>query len=132
MSNAISYPGKGLTEPSTPVSQSEYGFLRGLLDRWTSPMKVLAGPTAGPQDNQIPRPVAGEDQELLERTKHVRLKGERMMQFYARVGLGAAQIRNMSFDEITRFCDVAEENLEQIPKVFEPRPTPRKIKIALV
>jgi hypothetical protein len=135
MPDAISYPGKSFSEPSTPVSpnaQGEYGYLRNLLDGWVTPLKVVAGPVQGPVDNRAPRPVAGEDSELLEKTKHVRLKGERMMQFYARVGLGAAQIRTMSFDEITRFCDVAEETLEQTPKVFEPRPTSRKIKIALV
>lgn len=120
-----------ITGPSTPSAPaSEYGFLRRLIDTcWARPMTVVGGPTTGPQDNLVMRPVAPQDQELLDRTSHVRLKGEKLLQFYARVGLGPAQIRTMSRAEIKRFVDIAEENAEQQPKFFEPTPLPQKIRL---
>jgi hypothetical protein len=137
MSTATSYPGKGLSAASTPVSpnaESEYGFLRGLLDRWTSPLRVLAGPVQGPVDNRTPRPVAGEDQELLDRTEHVRGKKEPMSSFHARTGLGKSQILSMSRDEIARFVAIAEQNAANEPgtNYFEPKSAPRKLRISLV
>ena len=63
-------------------------------------------PVADPA--QLPRITAFTNEEpiLLAKTKHVRGKKETMGQFYARVGLGKAQILAMSKNEIAHFCDV--------------------------
>lgn len=130
---ATQFPGKGLTDTSQPVAQpNTYGFMRRILDSWNTPLKVVAGPKPAPTDNRITPEVLGDDAELLKRTTHVRLKGERMSQFHARVGLGASQILQMSYSEIKHFCDVAEESAEQLPKYFEEKPLPKKLRITLI
>jgi hypothetical protein len=75
-------------------------------------MHVVAGPGVPPTDGRAAVAAPADDPELLERTKHVRLKGEPMMGFYARIGLGAAQIMQMSKSEITRFVETVEKNRE--------------------
>src|SRR5579872_2853187 len=102
------------TQQPMPIEGGNLAMAR-VIDR-----AVAAGPMTY-VGNHVPKsrngkPVrwAGEDPELLERTKHVRLKGERMSQFFSRVGLGAAQIRTMSAVEISRFVDVASQN--EIPR----------------
>jgi hypothetical protein len=49
---------------------------------------------------------APEDPILLHRTEHVRLPRETMLEFHARTGLGASQIRTMSLEEIAHFVAV--------------------------
>ncbi len=87
---------------------------------------------AGPQGLNL-NPVNGEllgtayyvddDAELLEKTKHVRLKNEVMGQFHARVGLGAAQILSMTKDEIAHFVAVVTAREEhwkpRVPLYFQ-------------
>jgi hypothetical protein len=137
MDQAIASPGKSFSEPSTPVpanAEGEYNFLRRILNSWTSPMRVVAGPVQGPVDNRSPRPSAGESQELLDRTEHVRGKKEPMSSFHARTGLGKAQIMEMSREEITRFVAIAEQNAAEEPgtNYFAPKSTSKKIRISLV
>jgi len=83
-----------------------------LLDRWRTagPLRVVSGcaPTTDP-DGKL-RPVVGEDQVLLEKTKHVRRKDEKMMQFFARTGIGKSQILSLTKDELARLVAVASQN----------------------
>jgi hypothetical protein len=77
------------------------------------PMRVVAGPVPKGTRNGRPVTVVGDDEDLLRRTAHVRLKHETTMNpFYARVGLGAAEIRKMSKSEISHFVEIATANTE--------------------
>jgi hypothetical protein len=98
---------------------SEAAAMAQIMRSVTGPLPVLAGAAAKGTLNGVPRPAPrGEDPQLLERTKHVRRKNERMGRFYARVGLGAAQILAMTPDEISRFCEIAEENNSEVDSAF--------------
>jgi hypothetical protein len=92
------------------------------------PMPIVAGQPEPATDNRTIRPVAAEEPELLARTKKFRRPKETMMQFHARTGLGAAQIRGMSQREIENFLAVVEQNDERaaVPAIFEPKPRPSK------
>lgn len=51
-----------------------------------------------------------DDPAVERRVKHVVKRDETLTEFYARVGLGRAQILSMSRDEIARFAEHAEQN----------------------
>jgi hypothetical protein len=68
-----------------------------------APMVIAAGPAPGTREGKPGPKVVGDDPELLDCTSHVRATKETMMQFFARTGLGAHQIRTMSKSEITKF-----------------------------
>ncbi len=100
-----------------------------MLSRVTGPMQVVGGSALPPRDGRPAMRVGGveADSELLEKTKHVRRKGELMMQFFARTGCGAWQIRTSSKSEIAHFCETAQQNEEPIPStLFEAKRVPPK------
>lgn len=98
---------------------NEAAAMAQIMRSVTGPLPVLAGAAAKGTLNGVPRPAPrGDDPELLERTKHVRRKNERLGQFFARIGLGAAQIRNMTKDEISRFCEIVENNNSETESWF--------------
>lgn len=102
--------------------------IRSLVAGIVRPLQILAGQPVPPTDGRPGRAVAAEDTDLLERTKKFRRPKETMMQFHARTGLGAAQIRTMGPREIENFLAVAEQNEEReaVPGMFDPRPRPSK------
>lgn len=82
-------------------------YLTGIVER------VLAKQTSQPQKWVSGYGVTStleQDADLLARTAHVRTPGEKIMQFFARTGLGLHQLRNMTKDEIKRFVDVTTAN----------------------
>lgn len=107
-------------------------YIGGLL-KSLRPMPVVAGASdAAPVDNRPIRTTVGEDTELLVKTEHVRKKGEKLMQFFARTGLGAAQIRPMSKGEITRFVEtVSQHEPVQAPRELTEGPRPRPQRFVL-
>ena len=74
------------------------------------------------------KPVDTEDAEVIAKVRHTMIKGERLLQWYARVGLGKPQIMNMTKDQIAIFVATAEINRknETLPSAesFEPRRPP--------
>ena len=84
----------------------------GLISRLTAAAKppvVVAGVPMPVREGRVVK-VLGDDSELLSKTTHVRHAGERLIQFHARTGLGAAQIRSMSRDQIAEFVNTVERN----------------------
>ena len=73
------------------------------------------------------------DPEIVARVKHILLPGEKLGQFYARLGLGRAQIMTMSRSEISDWVNARMADLETIERrnyfarVFGPKPTPKKL-----
>jgi hypothetical protein len=62
--------------------------------------------------------LAGED-EIVRRVGHTMKRGEQLIQWFARVGLGKAQILSMSKSDITKFVEQAERNnLESSPESY--------------
>ncbi len=104
-----------------PNAQMSTGLYMGrMLDRIIPPI-VLAGPDYSTPDGRLRLKRQGEDQALLEKTAHVRRPKETMMEFFARVGLGAAQIRTMNKEEISRFVEVAtKQEIEAGPTTWVP------------
>jgi hypothetical protein len=92
-------------------------------------MPTLGYYARGPRDNMPVAKLIGDAPELLEKTAHVRKAKEKMMQFHARVGLGAAQIRMMSKDEISHFVETVSKNDEGFIRAqdMEPRVLPSRI-----
>ena len=134
---ATSYPGKGISGPeSTPASaQNEHGFIHRLLSSWTAPMQVVSGVVnTAPVDNRVPRIVVGDDQNLLNKTAHVRRKNEKILELVARTGISPNQIREFSKVEIAKFVALSEQNaMEEPPRtIFEQKPMPNRIKISHV
>lgn len=116
--------------PTSDSQMSTGQYVASLIRKWTSPLPIIAGANSDTIDNRLRRSYVGEDDELLARTSHVRRRKETMLQFYARVGLGAAQILTMTKSEITHFVSVAEQNEPWEPKLFEPKPLPQRFMIA--
>ena len=91
--------------------------------RDAKPMQVLAGPALSPV-NGVARAVAGEDKELLEKTKGLRVKvqdplggfgkrclrDETLMEFFARTGISAHQVRTLTRRELERLHAVVEQH----------------------
>jgi hypothetical protein len=77
------------------------------------------------------RPIDTEDQEVIRAVKHTMRKGEKLIQWYARVGLGKSQILRMTKDEISRVVAQAEINRkeEALPprEAYEPKRIPARI-----
>jgi hypothetical protein len=110
------------------------GFLSRLIARVTGPMPVISGPVQATREGRPFQKAVGDDPVLLEKTKHVRNKKETMMQFYSRVGLGAAQIRTMSKEEIAHFVEVVAANPEFQERAaealsFEPKLQPTRFNL---
>ena len=123
-------------QPMKPVNeiidrQATVGqFLKGLLARVVAPVVVSGPPLPSPVDGHAPLRSRGDDEQLLAKTAHVRKKDERLMEFYARTGLGAAQIREMSRKQIEEFVEVAAlQEQPPVPAMLVegPRPLPRKL-----
>jgi hypothetical protein len=76
------------------------------------------------------------DHEVIGRVRHVMVKNEKLMEFYARTGLGRAQILRMSRDEISSFVEraVANRMNEFVPPAVRVRAEPavRQRPIAMV
>lgn len=89
-------------------------------------MIVVAGPVEKMR-NGVPVAVTGEDEELLKATRTVRKKGEALMQFYSRTGIGAHQCRTLPRRELERLVSIVEQNegMKDTPDIF-PKPTPRR------
>jgi hypothetical protein len=91
------------------AEESTARFVSRLI-KSAQPMVITAGPAPGTREGKPGPRVLGDDAELLDRTAHVRTKKETMMQFFARVGLGANQIRTMSKSEISKFVEIVSAN----------------------
>jgi hypothetical protein len=92
-------------------------------------MLVVAGAVGKPTDGKAPLQRAPEDQELVSRIRHTMKPGEKLIQWYARVGLGKSQIMTMTKSEITRAVELAEERAKDdttAPEQFLARPRPAK------
>jgi hypothetical protein len=96
-------------EPTAQMSLGQY--LGRLLDRVVPPT-VVSGPLHRSPDGKFNWARRGEDPELLERTRCARGPKETVMEFIARTGLGAHQIRSMSREEILRFVAVVSQQDE--------------------
>jgi hypothetical protein len=114
--------------PGESTAQPSLGQFLGRLLTGLRPMTVLAGQPLPPRDGKPGQQAAAEDGVLLERTAHVRKPKETMLEFFARVGLGSAQIRSMDKGEITRFVKVAMDSAQDREtidvKFFEPKAVP--------
>src|SRR5690349_15181264 len=90
----------------TPQAMTDGQIVADLISKkWNQPMPVVSGTPAKPAEGVAARPSVGDDEQLLAKTSHVRKPNERMMEFYARTGLGPAQILSYSRDEIARFVE---------------------------
>ena len=71
------------------------------------------------------------DPETIERVRHVLRPKEKLLEFFARTGLGKAQVATMTRSQITRFVEQVERNKANEPSTahFEPRGVPRTITI---
>jgi hypothetical protein len=72
-----------------------------------------------------------DDPSVLGRIKHVLKPKEKLLEFYARTGLGKSQLMTMSRDEIKCFVAQAEANRKQEPlpppEAYEPRRIPARM-----
>jgi len=102
-------------------------FMRALF-AGLSPMRVVAGPAPKADKDGKVRPIDGDDEALLAKTRHVRRQGERLMELIARTGISVGQLRTMDEAEIARFCRAAESNepWKAVADEFSPRPVPIK------
>ena len=67
------------------------------------------------------------DPEIIARIKFSMLKGEQLMAWYSRVGLGRSQIMQMSKDQITAFVEQANANQNETDAtMYAPKPVPKK------
>ena len=75
-------------------------------------MPTVAGPSQTDMFGTMPANAhyPSDDAEIIRRIQHVLRPGEKLMQFYARVGLGRAQILAMTSVEIAKFVQVSEES----------------------
>src|SRR5580698_6384592 len=77
-----------------------------------------------------------EDPKVIGRVKHVMKSKEKLMQFYARTGLGKAQIMKMSRWEISAFVERVTKNAANEPgpilSVWEQAPLPKKFSINMI
>ena len=77
------------------------------------------------------KPIDADDPLVIDRVRHTMRKGEKMMSWYARTGIGKTQAMTMSRAEITRFVQQAETNRTQEPlpppELMEPRRIPARI-----
>ncbi len=101
-------------------------FLSRLVASVTGPMTISAGPGLPSVEGLPGRAVTGDDPTLLEKTKSVRGRGERLIQLMARTGIGLAQLRSFSVREIEHFVDTVSKNIDyqeavEVQQKFEPR-----------
>lgn len=105
----------GSRTPSEPVQPTIGQWIGKALDAITGKMR--------PVDHDA-------DIEVRDRVRHVMKPKEKLMEFYARTGLGKPQIMIMSRDEISLFVEQAERNraAEALPRpqAFEPKQPPHK------
>lgn len=111
----------GCVQPDPPIGR----YFERMLDRAASIRRQVIGSPSGLGNDYAP-----DNGDLLERTKHVRLRvgvtapshavkpclvEETMMQFFARTGCPLSFVMTHSADEIAQFCKTAEEvtNAEQ-------------------
>lgn len=126
-------------EEAMELTEQEVGTLRRLA-RDNTPMRpvnpVPAGDTASTVehlDRQIAkaeplRPAnPDEDWPLLAKISHTMRKGERVMEWFARVGLGRSQVFAMTRDEIKRRADLADERQEPKPAQLTAPPEPQRL-----
>jgi hypothetical protein len=59
--------------------------------------------------SRLPTVNANEDFKVIGKVQHAMRKGEQLMEFYSRTGLGRAQLLVMSKDEISRAVTLADE-----------------------
>jgi len=81
------------------------------------PMVITAGPAPGTREGKPGPKVLGDDAELLEKTKHVRRSKECLMEFYARTGVGAHQVRTLSKSDITTLVETVSKNEDLQPPI---------------
>jgi hypothetical protein len=96
----------------------------------SGPIVTEAGIRPVPKDGRPAKPYLGDNLELLEKTAHVRRKGETLGQFFSRGGCGKAQILAWSPAQIAAYMKVVEENAKNdpvlVPHSFRP-PIPKSI-----
>jgi len=97
-------------EINTPIGNT----LGVMLDRAVAqgPMRVLSGPSESGENGAVPanNHYPSDDAAIIARIKHTMRPGEKLMQWYARIGLGRAQILAMSAVEIAKFVQASEES----------------------
>jgi hypothetical protein len=112
-----------MVHPGSPPPQPAESQILGELTRRYRAMEKM-------------KPIDNEDPEVISRVKHVLLKKEKLMSFYARTGLGKAQIMTMSGVEIARFVETATANSLNEPApiltVWEASPLPKKFTFAAI
>jgi hypothetical protein len=105
------------TGPPIP-SESESLSMRRIIDTEVKkgPMPFVGAHKPDPKNGRGVRWV-GEPQDLLDKTASLRFKDERMGQFHARTGIGAAQIRSLFVTELKRLVDITSMNeVPQAPR----------------
>ena len=103
---------------TTGTAASEGAHLDGLVKRLLAAPRTLTGMA---QDGKYH--LEGED-DIVRRIAHTMKKGEKLIQWFARVGLGRSQILQMSKSEISAFVEQAERNNSEGPREPEPAPMP--------
>lgn len=108
-------------------------FLSREIAKVTGPMAIVGGTQLQSTREGVPlaKPI-GDDSQLLKLTAHVRKPGEKLMQFYARCGLGPLQIRSLTPTELARRAAIADKNNTESGLIFaDPTPTPQRLTINL-
>jgi hypothetical protein len=85
-------------------------YLSRLIKSVTGPMPVSAGPVQATREGRPFLKSIGDDAELLEKTKHVRRPKECLMEFYARTGIGAHQVRTLSMADLNTLVETVSKN----------------------
>lgn len=120
----------GVAQKMSEVSTGNW--LARILANVHAPMQIISGPAlTGTREGVARARVVGDDPVLLEKTKHVRNKKETMMQFFARTGIGAHQVRTLTKDALASLVDVATKNSEyeehsSAAVFFQPKPMPTR------
>jgi hypothetical protein len=100
------------------------------LVRNAEPMVCVAGPAPATREGRPGPKFIGDDTELMEKTKHVRKPKERLMEFYARTGIGAHQVRTLSKPALTALVQTVSANANEDVKPPQAgafgRPAPQK------
>ena len=115
----------GMTKTDEVAQEGYHEGMRRLFEVPVTKLRNLGGIDAngnGPE----------EDAELLARTKHVRRKGERLMQLFARTGIGADQIRRWDAQRIAKFCEAGERAMEPPPPIVTPPKEPAGARLVIV
>jgi hypothetical protein len=121
----------GLTSNEAELDRQEKARQTGEMDalnernvgrqiRDARPMVVVAGPS-GPPRNGIAQRRAEEDPDLLAKVKPFLRKGETIMQWFARTGIGAHQLLTYTHRDLKHLVAVVEGNRAEDTGAIEPK-----------